>query len=309
MHLLARGMGKFGVDVRLFYTGSLRSPTGLVRARHRIIKMAPEYDLVHAQFGSACSAVTTGVKTKKIVSLRGSDWYRYNTNSFSGDAHSFLASSMTRWSLPKYDAVVTMSNRMLREVKARFRNVIVYSIPDPIDLTKFIPLNRAAARLKLFGKNSNDYWILFATLSTGNPVKRVSLAQSAVDIVRQRLGNVELKVASNIDHNLMPLFVASCDAVLSTSTHEGWPNIIKEALACNIPFVATDVSDLREVAGLDPSCRITEPNPEAIATHLCEVLQQRSETLLRHHVEKMGLEQTCASLFQVYQRTLIGDTV
>ena len=37
----------------------------------------------------------------------------------------------------------------------------------------------------------------------------------------------------------------ACDVALLTSIHEGSPQFIKEALACNRPIVSTDVGDVR----------------------------------------------------------------
>lgn len=39
------------------------------------------------------------------------------------------------------------------------------------------------------------------------------------------------------------------DAILMTSKTEGSPQVIKEAMACNYPIVATDVSDIKYMLG------------------------------------------------------------
>ena len=69
----------------------------------------------------------------------------------------------------------------------------------------------------------------------------------------------------------MPSVVSECDLILITSVYEGWPNCIKEALACNVPFIATDVSDLSEIAKRHSNCRIAEPNPESISKHYSSI--------------------------------------
>lgn len=63
--------------------------------------------------------------------------------------------------------------------------------------------------------------------------------------------------------------------VLCTSTHEGWLNSIKEALACNVPVVLTDVSDLHLITDNEKDCRIYPPDAEIIVDNICDVLNSR----------------------------------
>lgn len=307
MHQFAVYMRDFGVDIRLFYTGPLNSIANLYKLRKKIASLSQNFDLVHAQFGSACSYVTAGAKVKKIVSLRGSDWYNYKGNTVWGSLHSLLATSMTRFAIRKYDAVITMSRRMSKEVEYRFPGALVSAIPSPIDLNKFRPIDKFYARNKLFGADNVGVWVLFNSLSKTNPVKRLWLAKNAVKIASKYYKNIELKITNSISHKLMPLFVSSCDVALLTSIHEGWPNAVKEALACNVPFVATDVSDLAEIAAIEPSCQISEADPEAIASHLCDVLAQRRDFNLRPHIKNMSVEVACERLYQIYKMTLGKD--
>jgi len=54
------------------------------------------------------------------------------------------------------------------------------------------------------------------------------------------------------------MYMNAADVLLMTSRREGSPNTIKEALACNLPVVATDVGDVSErVRGL--SCHTRAP--------------------------------------------------
>lgn len=77
------------------------------------------------------------------------------------------------------------------------------------------------------------------------PEKRYWLAQKTVNLLVSRI-QVELIVASSGPYEQVPLYyMNACDALLLTSSHEGSPNAVKEALACNLPVVSVDVGDVR----------------------------------------------------------------
>ena len=64
----------------------------------------------------------------------------------------------------------------------------------------------------------------------------------------------------------------AADAVLLTSLHEGSPNAVKEAMACDVPVVAVDVGDVRERIGDADGCYVAAATPEALADKLLLVV-------------------------------------
>ena len=55
-----------------------------------------------------------------------------------------------------------------------------------------------------------------------------------------------ISIPLNTNKDLIPYYMNSADCILFTSIQEGSPNVIKEALACNIPIVSTNVGDVKE---------------------------------------------------------------
>jgi len=306
MYVFAEGMKRQGVNIEFKYLGNLRHPKGIIQAIKSVNNIGQEYDIVHAQFGSACALATSFMKdVPKMVSLRGSDWNTYDDRINFYYWHTRLAHFMTRKSLNRFDSIVTMSNMMKKSVLKKFPNKICQTLPDPFDLNKFKPANKVELREKLGFPGNSEKWILFNSVDINKPIKRFDLAKSALSIAQKTHGHIRVRVASNIPYSQMPDFVASCDLILCTSTAEGWPNSVKEALACNIPFVSTDVSDLSEIASKETSCRVCPPDPVILADAICEVLSMPPDHRLRKYVEDMNIDNTCTKLLEIYNQILV----
>jgi len=305
MYTAADGIRSLGVDIDLEYLGNLRSPRNILNARKRLIKISGNYDVVHAQYGSACAFTTAAIQNcPKVLSLRGSDWNIHRSSMGYLYWHTRMARLMTRAVIKKYDHVITVSNRMTKELNKYFPSVSTGSFPSPIDLDRFVPMERMLARRSLGFPDCNGKWVLFNSLDRNNPIKRISLAEQAIEIANRRMGNIKLRVASGLPFSEIPIFVASCDLALCTSENEGWPNSVKEALACNIPFIATDVSDLSDIAEKESSCRICPPDPGVIADNICDVVSMPKPNNLRRYVLDMDLGKSSRKLLALYTRMI-----
>jgi len=71
----------------------------------------------------------------------------------------------------------------------------------------------------------------------------------------------------------VPRFFAGLDVAVSSSSGEGFPNVVGEAMACGVPCVVTDVGDSAFLVGktgvVVPPCE-----PEALATAISTVLSE-----------------------------------
>jgi teichuronic acid biosynthesis glycosyltransferase TuaC len=305
MYTLMQGVTDLGLSPRLVYLGNLRTVHGIPRASRILGKLANDCDIIHAQFGSACGLAVSMVPGRKVVSLRGSDWYRLAGEGPVKDRiHGIMATRMTRFSLRRFDRIIVMSHRMRREIEPTLSHDRVVVIPDGIDLAKFRPIDRHEARRQLGLGADTEPLVLFPTLLSANPIKRPALAEQAVEFARTLIPNIQFRYATGFPHSSMPLLMNAASVVLMTSVHEGWPNSIKEALACNTPFVSTDVSDLDEIARAEPSCSVQPPDPALLGAALVRAIRApRSETL-RDHVMAMENRRSAEELLRVYRSML-----
>ena len=307
MHTAAEAVRGHGVELHLQYLGNLRSIRQILRARGRVRRLAQGFDLVHAQFGSACALVTAAVADiPKFVTIRGNDWATHDLTRGFLYYHTRVAAALTRLALKSYDGVIAVSHRIAAQIGRNAPAAAITVLPSPIDLSLFVPRTKAAARAQLGLADLSGKWVLFNSLELHNPIKRFDLARRAFEIAQARRGDLQLRLATNLSHDKVPLFVAACDLILCTSETEGWPNSVKEALACDVPFVATDVSDLREIAARAKSCRVCAPDAAIIAQNICEVLEEGApRDDLRQYVTGMNLEAFSARLIAAYGEVLV----
>ncbi|MGB6105277.1 MAG: glycosyltransferase [Pusillimonas sp.] len=240
----------------MFALGNMRNPLTLIRNFIKVLLLSRDYDIVHAQFGSICGFLCGFLLSKKkVITLRGSDWHAAELPNMKRRWHHKLQNLLTRLSLPKYDKIVVVSNRMRREVTDRYPKADVLVLPSPVNPNLFFPIDKRQAREKL-GLNLAHKIFLFPVVNIRNPIKRPWLVQS---VQRSLPNDIEIITASGLPHQKMPLLYNAVDAIILPSFYEGWPNVIKEGLMCNTPFIATDISDLKEISEKFPSCLIIEP--------------------------------------------------
>jgi starch synthase len=165
----------------------------------------------------------------------------------------------------------------------------IASIPNPVDVEFWKPLDHAEARASLgypqdiriavwhgrmqLPKKGLDV-LLDAWTRIGNRTdRRLVLVGSGADaayveefVARRGLTNVEL--ASSFEHRRERLrtYLAAADVYAFPSRHEGFPVALAEALACGLPAVASDVSGVAELLGNgDDSCGIIVRSEDAVA--------------------------------------------
>ena len=122
--------------------------------------------------------------------------------------------------------------------------------------------------------------------------------------------------AANIQHRChllgrredIPRLDAALDIATSSSSSEGFPNVIGEAMACGIPCVVTDVGELPYIVG-ETGWVVPPKDPDALANAWRQLIElgpadrtKRGEAARRRVSERFNLQTVVAQYQQIYQK-------
>jgi glycosyltransferase involved in cell wall biosynthesis len=205
-----------------------------------------EPDLVHAHYGlTGFVAAYPRHPQRLVLSLCGDDVLGTPKPTGGLTLRSQLGRGLTRLACARADAIVVKSEEMREVVVAwGYRNVT--TIPNGVDVGFFKPASAAErheARRRL-GLAPDRIHVLFPH-TPYELRKRVDLAQQ----VAAALGPAaELQVVYHQTKEVLRDYYYASDIMILTSEWEGSPNVVKEAMACDLPTVSFDVGDVRWLA-------------------------------------------------------------
>ncbi len=205
-----------------------------------------QFDIVHAHYSlSGWVAFFAAFNKPLVLSLMGSDTYGFINESGTTTIRSLLMQLQVKAIQLFFDAIIVKSKFLERSV---WKKKACYIVPNGVNYSKFKPLNKWECREKLNLKQDETY-ILFMG-NTKDPRKNYTLFEQSLEFLKTE--NYKIVTPFPIKHDEMVVYYNACDVLVFPSIKEGSPNVIKEAMACNIPIVATPSGDILErVKGLD----------------------------------------------------------
>jgi glycosyltransferase involved in cell wall biosynthesis len=291
IHELITEQKELGVETEIFLISG-KGYLGYLRALIKLwIKVTfKRYDLVHAFYGLSGLVACLQFITPVVITFLGSDVNNKRENRFSKIANR----------LGKYSVFVEKS--MVDKIGAKGRFSV---IPLGLDLAVFKPIDKLSAR-EITGFKATDTIFMFSS-SFDNAVKNFPLAKRALELSGEKVVLIEL--GKKYTREELAVFYNASDVFLMTSFHEGSPQTIKEAMACNCPIVSTDVGDVRWLIGETNGCYISDYEPENVAANIRMALnfsEETGRTSGRERIMELGLDNgtVAKKILDIYKKVI-----
>ena len=194
-----------------------------------------------------------------------------------------------------------------------------------VDLAMFRPLNRSAARAQfringptllsvgnLVELKGHDLIIgalpalpQYSLLIVGDGPQRSRLEQLATTL--GVIGRV--RFLGRIAHDELAAVYSAADALVLASSHEGWPNVLLEAMACGTPVIASKVGGNSEVvAAPEAGLLLQDRTSSEIANAVKKlVLSAIDRAATRRYAEKFSWDATTEGQIRLYSEILNGS--
>jgi teichuronic acid biosynthesis glycosyltransferase TuaC len=300
-----QSLRKHGADVEYFPIGGkgLRAYLKSINRLRKHLRLN-NFALVHAHYGlSAIVAFSACRKIPLVVSFMGDELLGSNKPdgqvTFLSRCFSGLNILMARHF---YDYIIVKSEEMLEKLCGNTKAKV---IPNGVDLDVFHPIARDEA-IRYAGFQKKEGNLLFI----GDPLRPEKNYSLALESVRRTGNNFELHVIRNKKPAELCFYYNAADAVVITSFHEGSPNIVKEAMACNCPVVSTEIGDVRMLSeGVSGHFLVTF-DPDTVASGLSSSLKFRSETgetKGRNRITELKLDSSSVAeqIVSIYKELLV----
>lgn len=279
-----------GVECKsILIEGGIR---GYLRAigqvRNAITEFSPH--IVHAHYGLCGLIASIQRKVPVVTTYHGSDLHDKRLRILSQG--SIL--------LSRLNIVVCgdLANRLFKQSSIRI-------IPCGVDTQLLVPMKKEDARLEL-GWNPGKRYILFSK-EFCNKAKNYPLAKAGVEEYNRRYANgaeAELLEFIGYSREQVRLLYNAVDCVLMTSDHEGSPQFIKEAMACNCPIVSVDVGDVKQVISGVGGCFLAERDPDDLAIKLDHAIKHGQSRGRERILEKYESGVIAEKIVNVYNEIL-----
>ena len=245
-----------------------------------------DYDVLHAHYGVTGLTALFRNGIPLVISLHGSD-------ALVGWHEPLISRIVCRLA----DATIVASRKIADRIPGEV-------IPCGVDLSVFEPKSKTEARHRLKLKSERKY-ILFP-FNPGRGIKRFDRASAAVAELARAGMDIELLTVSKIPNAEMPWYYSAADAMILCSDSEGSPTSVKEALACNLPVVSTDVGDVREIVRGIAGTEIVEQSPVSLTAGLRRVLNHPSDFVFdgRTAMERYSQQKAVEAIVAVYRRVI-----
>ena len=269
--------------------------------------------IIYSMYGSLHGYIVRIILGKDfniVNSFGGSDILGSTNSSAFWNIRNSLTKYLSLWTAKRVNHVVVKSSNLLMQLGSKLINQSSV-IPNGVDLKIFKELDSSDLLRNSFGWKPDEFVVLFS-LRRGNSaleaVKNYALAEEVINRLRELTEKeVHLEIISNKSHSEMNELFNAADCLLLTSLHEGSPNIVKEAMACNLPVLSVPCGDVLErLSNVNNSYVSSSYNAIELASLGLMISEKNMKSNGRESLINQGLdmESVAKSLIKVFKSVL-----
>lgn len=248
-----------------------------------------KFDVIHAHYGLiGLLCVVSLTRTPIVLSVMGDDAYGDFDIKGRRIKSSYLGMFLTQIALIFVDQVIVKSKNILKAIPHKKKSQIV---ANGVNFEIFKPNNDTLKRNKIL-------FLADVTIER----KNYKLLEDAMKILND--DRVEVINPYPIKHSDFPKYLNDSSVFVLTSYNEGSPNVIKEAMACNIPVVSTNVGDVEDVISNTAGCYLTSFDAEELAEKLKLALAFGKRTTGREDIKHLEASVVAKKLISIYNKTI-----
>jgi glycosyltransferase involved in cell wall biosynthesis len=298
-----RSLREAGVEAEVLFADRAHEGRKVYRQlgrRTRALVAETKPHLIHVMYGGVMADVVTRAVADcpVLISFCGDDLQGNAGGGLRGTLSGRYSMMASARAARRAEGIIVKSRNLLQALAHSADKARVWTVPNGVDFSRFIPRDRVESQERL-GWSTGRLHVLFPAPPT-RAEKRFSLAQAAVRVLARSGLEVELHALDGVLHDDVPVWLTAANAVVLTSVREGSPNVVKEALACNVPIVSVDVGDVRERLGGIDGCFIADPTPLDLGAKLVEVVQSDKRIDGRDRIADLSLERVAERLQEIY---------
>lgn len=256
--------------------------------RNKIQEWKP--DVVHAHFG-LCGMVAVLAARKKVPVV---------ITCHNGETLSKSANIISSLAIRRADYTICVAQHIYDKLYLKPKPYMIQ--PCGIGL-KDLPLVDKEKAMKEMGLSLDKINILFGG-SFSNARKNAPLAKEAIALLkRDEINLIEMR---GFNRSQVDKLLCGCDMLLLPTKSEGSPQVLKEAMACNCPIIATDVADIAYLLQGVTNSYVTTFDPAEVADKIQRVIACGERTNGRKRIEELHLDnpQVAETIYGIYKSIL-----
>jgi glycosyltransferase involved in cell wall biosynthesis len=292
----------------------------------RLIAQGFDFDLIDAHYfypdGVAAALLARWLGKPLVITARGSDLNLI--------AQFLGPGAMVRWAARRADASVGVSAALVDRLRSWGIDASrLHVLRNGVDLERFRPLDRAAARAELqiggaplllsvgnlLELKGHDLVIdALATLRATRPGAGLAIIgqgeQRAALEARARARGVaeHVRFVGLVPNERLAGWYSAADLLVLASSREGWANVLPEAMACGTPVVASPVGGTPEVVAAPEAGELmAERSADGIVQAIERLFARGIErAATRRHAERFGWDETSQRQLALFRSLVDG---